>query len=171
MSYNIFRDIISSQLILRGWRNWHTRTVEGRMVYTVWVQVPPRAPELETIMKKVLYIILILSLIYVPVSFAQDVVTEASKEYTGEKKPAEEELTEEEEKERQKEEQERVQEQQETIERLNKQQEFTNVQRSLENIRRINEFNQQRRNVEEINKINQMQKLLDDIRRLNQQQR
>ena len=30
---------------MREWRNWQTRTFEGRVVYTVRVQVPFLAPE------------------------------------------------------------------------------------------------------------------------------
>jgi hypothetical protein len=30
---------------LHQWRNWHTRTFEGRVVKTLWVQVPPGAPK------------------------------------------------------------------------------------------------------------------------------
>ncbi len=31
---------------LRGWRNWQTRMFEGHIAHAVWVQVPPRAPNL-----------------------------------------------------------------------------------------------------------------------------
>ena len=33
----------------REWRNWQTRTFEGRVVYTVRVQVPFPAPRYESI--------------------------------------------------------------------------------------------------------------------------
>ena len=32
---------------MRKWRNWQTRTFEGRVVHTVRVQVPSSAPEIS----------------------------------------------------------------------------------------------------------------------------
>ena len=37
-----------SESSLRMWRNWQTRTFEGRVDFSVWVQVPSSAPEKAT---------------------------------------------------------------------------------------------------------------------------
>ena len=34
---------------MRMWRNWQTRTFEGRVVYSIWVQVPSSAPKEERV--------------------------------------------------------------------------------------------------------------------------
>ena len=39
----------SDELNMREWRNWQTRTFEGRVVHTVRVQVPSLAPTQKTI--------------------------------------------------------------------------------------------------------------------------
>ena len=39
------RESDSNKPNMREWRNWQTRTFEGRVVYTVRVQVPFLAPE------------------------------------------------------------------------------------------------------------------------------
>ncbi len=36
--------ILMEKLYMSGWRNWQTRTVEGRVVYTMGVQVPLPTP-------------------------------------------------------------------------------------------------------------------------------
>ncbi len=41
-----YRMLIKS---MREWRNWQTRTFEGRVVYTVRVQVPSFAPTSERV--------------------------------------------------------------------------------------------------------------------------
>ena len=120
---------------------------------------------------KILSLLLITILIYIPMSFAQQSNDRDTYQPSWQPKQAletEEELTEEEIEQRKKE-TERIMRQQKSLENINKQLEINRMQQSLDNIKKINEFNQQRRNIEEINKINQMQKTLDDIRRLNQQ--
>ena len=49
--YNIY--VVKSNT--REWRNWQTRTFEGRVVHTVRVQVPFSAPKIEDIRSYVLY--------------------------------------------------------------------------------------------------------------------
>ena len=44
-----YRRIDVRSQTLRLWRNWQTRTVEGRVLRGVWVQVPPTAPKRESI--------------------------------------------------------------------------------------------------------------------------
>ena len=40
----IIYTVVASAMAMREWRNWQTRTFEGRVVYTVRVQVPFSAP-------------------------------------------------------------------------------------------------------------------------------
>ena len=40
----IIYTVVASAMAMREWRNWQTRTFEGRVVYTVRVQVPFLAP-------------------------------------------------------------------------------------------------------------------------------
>ena len=40
--YNIF--VALFMMHLREWRNWQTRTFEGRVEHSIWVQVPSAAP-------------------------------------------------------------------------------------------------------------------------------
>ena len=42
---------------MREWRNWQTRTFEGRVVYTVRVQVPFLAPQKTRLMTSFLFYI------------------------------------------------------------------------------------------------------------------
>ena len=44
----IIYTVVASAMAMREWRNWQTRTVEGRVVYTVRVQVPFLAPKRES---------------------------------------------------------------------------------------------------------------------------
>ena len=39
----------AKNFIMRMWRNWQTRTFEGRVVYSIWVQVPSSAPKEERV--------------------------------------------------------------------------------------------------------------------------
>ena len=39
-----YNHIVVERQLMREWRNWQTRTFEGRVVYTVRVQVPFLAP-------------------------------------------------------------------------------------------------------------------------------